>query len=263
MSAAYLLMIDTHVHLYEDAVDTMLSHAAQNFARAGHAACYAMMLTETHRDHAFDLLAGREMDAGSWRREGEPVGAAMWMTHPNLGKLLVVAGGQTVTAEGIEVLSLGTRERFKDRLPIDETIGQVAESGATAVLPYGLGKWLGKRGKLVGEAFGRWHEKGVRLGDNAGRPRAFPTPLLFDRSRKLGRPVLPGSDPLRTPYGMTAAGRYGMRCSGDFNADDPAASIHNIFNGHGAPASTFGGRVGLGRCVAEQVSLRLNKKRAK
>lgn len=262
---AVTLLIDTHVHLYTSAVSSMFAHAAQRFTKAAAAqgtgedfvAC--LMLTETERDKVFIELLEQKEDFEGWRTEGVGDSAALWTVHPDHGRLLVIAGGQTVTAEGVEVLSLGTRDRFVDGQPIDTTIESVIDAGALAVLPYGLGKWLGQRGKIVAQAMEGWHERGVRLGDNAGRPNLFTTPDLFKRAKQLGYAVLPGSDPLRTGHGTTAAGSYGVVVNSELDEDDPAGSVKQALSDLAIDAPLFGGRVGMTRCVSEQLSLRLNK----
>jgi len=265
MSEPATILIDTHVHLYAGAVGAMLNSAAERFAasakvfdlKPGYVAC--LMLTETARDSVFADLVEQGGEHDGWQITGEAKSVSLWASHPKHGKLLVIAGGQTVTAEGIEVLSLGTRQRFTDRMPIDETIEQVLAADALAVLPYGLGKWLGTRGKIVSDAFERWHDKGVRLGDNAGRPSAMPDPQLFAKSKALRHAVLPGSDPLRTGHGKAAAGSYGVVVRVSLDEADPAASIKKALRELPTDAKLFGRRVGLTRCVADQLALRLNK----
>ena len=263
--AASTLLIDTHVHLYSDTADAMLEHAAQRITTFGGVISLfktvepCLMLTETARDQVFDQLAERDDASCPWRRQGDPQGSALWLNHAERGRLLLIAGGQTVTAEGVEVLSLGTRTRFEDGRGIDETIDKVLADGALAVLPYGLGKWLGSRGKLVAQAFERWRAQGVRLGDNAGRPWVLPAPSLFSKSAKLGHAVLPGSDPLRTARGKTTAGSYGVVVNADLDDNNPAGSVIEALRDLSTDAAVFGGRVGVVGCVRDQLALRLNK----
>src|SRR4051794_39643129 len=101
-------------------------------------------------------------------------------------KLLVIAGRQIVTAERIEVLALLTSETFEEGRPLDETIQRTKLAGALVVLPWGVGKWCGARGRSVANAAIRY---AVQLGDNGGRPLGWPRPVLFREHC-----VLPGSD---------------------------------------------------------------------
>ena len=61
--------------------------------------------------------------------------------------LSIVAGRQIVTAENLEILALGFDAGLDDGLPIDEVILAVQAAGALCVLPWGFGKWTGKRGQ--------------------------------------------------------------------------------------------------------------------
>ncbi len=92
-------------------------------------------------------------------------------------RLLVLAGRQVVSAEGVEVLAQCTAAQFANGRPLEETIEEIQAAGALAVLPWGVGKWLGRRGKLVTEAAAR---SPILLGDNAGRPPfwSFPAQSL-------------------------------------------------------------------------------------
>ncbi len=166
--------------------------------------------------------------------------------------LLIIAGRQIITAEKIEVLAQCTSELFPDGLPLDETIERAKATGALVVLPWGVGKWFGARGRLVAQAVER-HD--VLLGDNAGRPIGWPSPALFSR-----RAVLPGSDPLRLKSEERVVGTFGFRFSCEWDARRPAASLAaELRRMTGSPAC-IGRRAAPLAFVRQQTGLRLTRK---
>jgi hypothetical protein len=136
--------------------------------------------------------------------------------------MTIVAGRQIVTAERLEVHALGTRAKFIDGADIRATLDAVHEAGALAVLPWGVGKWLGHRGRLVEAIFRSPATFNVHASDNGGRPGFWPEPrfaLLRDR------PLLCGSDPLPLPGEEYRAGGFGSWFEGALPADAPATAL--------------------------------------
>ena len=64
-------------------------------------------------------------------------------------KILFIAGRQIVTLEKIEVLALGLKENYSDNKSIEEVINYILSKNALPVIPWGVGKWIGKRGAIV------------------------------------------------------------------------------------------------------------------
>jgi hypothetical protein len=264
--APSVIALDTHVHLYPGAdPGRALTAGRDNLANAAWSAGYrpgtlCLILTETTRDDAFGALADGRLEPDGWGICPVPGdGSALRAEHTSVGApLLVLAGRQIVTAERIEVLALATTERFADGRPVLETLSELRERGIPAVLPWGLGKWTGTRGKTVAGAMGR--DAGVMLGDNAGRPRRWPTPPLFRQAVSRGMPVLPGSDPLPLPGAEAGIGEFGCLLEGALDPDRPSADLRaRLFALRGQPAS-IGRRRRLRAVLAEQIALRRHKR---
>ncbi|MEY8800942.1 hypothetical protein AB9K35_11565 [Leisingera sp. XS_AS12] len=191
-----------------------------------------------------------------WRLQRLPDDPAAAVLHRERdgAALTVIAGRQVITAERIEVLALATVRRFRDGCPAGELLAELWEAGIPAVLPWGVGKWLGRRGRLVAELLHVQAGPGLFLGDNAGRPRVWPTPALFRQ-----RPVLPGSDPLPVPGAEVGAGGYGFALEGRLDQGRPATDLRaRLMALTGNPRVT-GGRRGLVAVLAEQFALRRMK----
>jgi len=157
-----------------------------------------LLLADTQEQDGFNALASSSPNSGGklWTRQedgGTPYLSCTNWPYP----LFVILGFQVVTYEGLEVLGLMMPERPIESAPLCDTIEGILGAGGVPVLPWGVGKWLGRRGRLVAEAIQRSNWRGrIALSDNANRPAFWPNPRLLRRGRKAGFAVLHGSDPL-------------------------------------------------------------------
>lgn len=174
--------------------------------------------------------------------------------------VLVIAGRQIATREGIEVLALAGDANVPDGLPFGETLHRVRVSGALPVLPWGFGKWWGRRGKLVAGALARRGSALLFLGDNAGRPTAGNEPPLFREARDQGVPVLPGSDPLPLPWHAGRAGSYGFVLEAGLGVETPAGDLRRHMRELRESPRFFGRRVGLRSFLRDQAALRVRRR---
>lgn len=135
------------------------------------------------------------------------------------GRLFLVAGRQIATRERLEVHCIGRDAGIPDGLPLRDAIQRVREADGVAVLPWGVGKWLGKRGQLVADALADFPD--VFAGDSSLRPAGWPEPVL---TQFPGR-VVWGSDPLPAPGEEDEAGCYVTIVDAPFDERDPAAAL--------------------------------------
>ena len=92
---------------------------------------------------------------------------------------LLIAGRQIVTEENLEVLALLTDRKFEDGLPLQEVIQTVRENKGISVIPWGFGKWMGRRGRFLESALEEAENSELFLGDNSGRPVFWSRPSHF------------------------------------------------------------------------------------
>jgi hypothetical protein len=238
------LLIDGHVHVHDNYDESAFLRAAYtNLSRHGEG-LPTLLLTE---------MPGQQVFA-RWRS-----GNAAWPVNltrePSSlvlgGRLLVIAGRQIVTLERIEVLAVGCRENIPNGLTLDATIAAMQEMGAVPVLPWGVGKWSGERGRLVANAAARYS---LLLGDNAGRPFGWPRPALFQQYV-----VLPGTDPLRLRSEQERVGIYGFVLEGHFDSERPAAGVVNALQNLTQSPTAFGNRVGPCGFLRQQLGLRFSR----
>lgn len=269
-----MMLVDAHVHLYPCFdLARAFDAAAAHFAAAarllnGHRAprhAGVLCLVDTAGESFFEGVRTQRLGRvwrgrdGDWEIEegGEPETV---VARCGSTRLALIAGRQLVTRERLEVLALGTGAPLLDGEPIDKTLAAVREAGAAAVLPWGVGKWLGERGAVVDRILADPQWNHVLLGDNGNRLALSPDPQRFTTARRAGRSVLPGSDPLPLPGEEARVGAYGLAIEGDFDELRPAAALLASLR-RGAPFTAFGRRSGVTDFVGKQLKLRLRSRR--
>jgi hypothetical protein len=156
--------------------------------------------------------------------------------------LWLLAGRQLVTAERLEVLALGADPGVPDGLGAHETLGRVLASEAVPVLPWGLGKWLGARGRVVAELLAGCDPARVAAGDTPLRPLGWPEPLLLRRARARGIRVLAGSDPLPPAGEAGRIASYVAAWEDDADPDRPAGALAALLRRPGSAPRRLGRR---------------------
>lgn len=219
------------------------------------------MFTESAWAHYFRAFREGflESEAPDWTVESTDEDDSLLVTSRDGARLLLIAGRQVVTSERLEVLALATAEEYEDGLPLREAAAMVASSGAVPVLPWGFGKWTGRRGRAVRNLLSSPAASHLFLGDNGGRPGLMWEPRMFRFARDRGVPVLPGSDPLPIPAEVRKPGRYGFVLRGHLNARSPATSIRAMIATR-APARPFGRLERLPTFVLRQTQLRCRRR---
>jgi hypothetical protein len=69
-------------------------------------------------------------------------------------RLFVIAGRQIISSERLEVLALGLSREYPDGQPLRTILSDIRENDCIAVLPWGVGKWLGARKRIVASVLG-------------------------------------------------------------------------------------------------------------
>ncbi|MDX1578328.1 MAG: hypothetical protein R3266_07575 [Gemmatimonadota bacterium] len=244
-----------------DAAAGNLSRAATRLAlREPHA---VLMLAATDGRDPFEGLRQNhsEMDAtvgGGWRlsRGPEPV---CLLAERDDRRIHLVAGRQVVTRERLEVLALGTREQIPIHASLEETVEATEQRGALPVLPWGVGKWTGARGRLVREFLAAGGSERVVLADNGGRLARWPTPDLLRPGPESRPPRAAGSDPFPFPGEEARIAGYGTCLFADLDPERPAASVLEALADPAVDRRIFGSLQGLPRFLASQLRMQFRK----
>ena len=261
------VLVDAHVHVHPGfARDAFLDGALRNFQAAVadlglKGTCLGCLLLAEMGPARWCRQAreGRE-GSGAWSFERTGEAESLVARRDSGEELLVIAGRQIATREGLEVLALAGDLDVPDGLPFGEALLRTRASGALPVLPWGFGKWWGRRGKLVEGALSRPGSAPLFLGDNGCRPEVGGEPRLFRQARDRGIAVLPGSDPLPFPSHASRAGSYGFVLDGVLGHERPAESLRRHVRQLGDQPLVFGRRTPLPQFVRDQADLRRRKR---
>jgi hypothetical protein len=261
------LLVDGHVHFHDCfAAPEFLDAAAANLDRVAPAgsALGCLMLAETGERGAFTRLLHSLTNCHSgWEAFSTDEAASLVVAHPSHRPLLLVAGRQLDTSEGLELLALGTTEIVPAARPLRESIGTVRRFGACPVVPWGFGKWWFRRGRTLAELLDDGSLGDAFLGDNGGRTPLVASSLLR-RARRAGRPrILAGSDPLPLRAHARRAGRYGFVIDGPCDRLHPWRSLRQRLAEQRASPATFGRLERLPRFVLNQLALQLSRRPAR
>lgn len=259
----FVTLIDAHVHLRPshdpaEVLDGAVAHFDRASTRLGATACEGvLMLAEAAGEHGFDRLASTDAPIGHWRVERTDDPMVIRCRRADDSSIVVINGRQVATAQGLEVLTQLSGIEIPDGLGVEETIERGLAAGALVTLPWGFGKWTGKRKKLMLGLVERFGPRGVVLGDSAGRPAGLGDGAVFGRARAMGVPILPGTDPLPIPGHSNRAGRYGFWFEGRLDDQAPSADLKRRLGSPLAIDATIGRRDSIVRAFITQIRLRL------
>jgi len=275
MSEIDEILLDAHVHFHSvfsrrpffDGALANLRSAAVEFGLAAETVG-CLMFTESRGAEAFEVFlqeaggAPRSNGERCWSFERTDEDNSLWAVRDSgARRLLLIAGRQLVTREGLEVLALGCRTELADGEPLRDAIDATLAAGAIPVVPWGFGKWWGRRGALLAELLHRPGERRFFVGDNGGRAALLPRPKLFETAAHNGIFVLPGSDPLPFESQTTKAGRCGFRMQVALDERRPAKQVLAMLRSCERQPRLFGRYEGLFGFVGQQVAMQLRKRR--
>jgi hypothetical protein len=257
------VLVDGHVHFHRCFHEpTFFDQAWINFQAGAAAAGVSdinagyLLLTERTRESYFEQLRRRDrVRCSLWALRPTAEATALLACRPGGERMFLIAGRQIVTREGLEVLALGTAASFRDGLDLASTVAAVRAADALPVLPWGFGKWSGRRGELL-EGFLQADRAGpIFLGDNGGRSAALGTPSQLERAAEHDLIVLPGSDPLPLRGEVRRVGGYGFVLHGEIDLERPAASLKQHLSSLDRQPPMFGELKPLWRFCAHQLAM--------
>ncbi len=266
------ILLDGHVHIQPGFdLDQFLDQAWLNFSQVsrvmlpGDEDCtFVLLLTEAD---GYDFFSSLALDAENGYSRSEK----KWQFHETLEhnslfatnreqRILLIAGRQLISSENIELLSLFCPRVIEDRSrSLAELARQVSNEGAIPLLPWGVGKWLGRRGKAVQAFLDSPPVPFFLVGDSGNRPRIWGYPRLLARAEQQGVGALAGSDPLRFSSHVSRAGSRGGFVHGQLNREQPARLLQEILVSK-AEIISFGTGVGTVQFIRDQLQANLRKR---
>ncbi len=228
------LVADFHLHIYKVyPLEALLNDLFDNLNRIagpprdGTPVVKAAFLAERRRYCMF-----QDWHRGLFRIRGFSVAPrgpnAIEIKTLKNDRLLLFAGRQIATSEGLEILSLVNDRDVPDALPFPEAADRVLETGGIPVIPWAPGKWGGSRHAIIRKAIASLAPQGLMLCDSSIRPAFFPAPSLFRQARRLGVPVVAGTDPFPVAGEEALAGSYGSLLDAEFTPDNAHEEIPRL-----------------------------------
>ena len=261
-----LMLVDGHVHLHDCFdVELLLDSALNNFQNLSYDnAVFFLALTESKSQNYFQRLyqlaqghEDLELILNNWQIELTDESCSLRARKSNTN-IYIIAGRQIVTVEKLEVLALLTDETFADGSTIEKTIDRVLKSGGIPVIPWGFGKWMGKRGKILSKLL-KSPINGFFLADNSGRPIFWQEPKLFEQALQQKIGILSGSDPFPLKSESDRPGKAGFSISGTLDPQKPASSLRKMLLHHNSSPQTYGALETPWRFLRNQVAIQYLK----
>lgn len=261
------VLVDGHVHFYDvydetrffEAAVSNLQHGAAQLGIGGSCSgCLA--LTESSGNSHFDRFARRadqRAERGPWsfRSTAEPHSLIAY--HEDGRRLALIAGRQTATAEGVEVLTLASSQAIEDGLPVRDVLARAAADGTLAVLPWGFGKWWFGRGRLLKRLLEE--RERLLLADSGCRLRGSRYPSILRLAETGSHFVLAGSDPFPIEGHEARAGSYGFELAGPLDWRAPAAWLVARLRELRSSPRVFGELQRLGPFWRSQLGMQVRK----
>jgi hypothetical protein len=273
------ILVDAHVHIHECFdLPAFLDSAFENFRgraeKLGELKSFTAILTLAEQSGM-----ERFQDLRNYADKGHEIGSRTgdrWTLHHtdedcslfarsvyNNHGMFIIAGRQIVSAEDLELLTLCIDRSFKAGMPLQKLLREALRSDAVAVIPWGPGKWLGRRGALLKSILIDAEKPRFFLGDNSGRPVFWPRPSLFRLAESKGIRTLPGSDPLPFPSECGRAGSFGFSVRGTISPKAPALDLRRIVHDPAAHIVPYGRFERPAPFFRNQLSMQLMKRKSK
>ena len=268
------LLLDAHVHIYDCYdLEKFFDAASKNFhdqaklLNIEEKYTGILVLTESCGSDVFSIL-----EKESQKKENiNLASASAWVVKPYIENLktkyalklnkdgqnmIVVSGRQIISSEKIELLVLFTKTKYADGRPLNEILEQLNKENCIVVLPWGVGKWLGKRGKLLRKILQKFAGENLAIGDISGRPFFWPLPIHFSIAKQKNIKVISGTDPLPIKNEESKAGKYGSAVEVSDNRDVVSQLIKKLQskNNYFMP---YGRQESLSKFIINQLRIRL------
>ncbi len=265
-----LLLIDSHVHIHKMYnINTFFDSVYNNFSFYSKSIDNekkwngVLLLTEMKNVNQFGKLSNLNSvgENNKYKIEKTSENISLKITSPEGNTIYVIAGKQIIAEEKIEVLALCTNKDFEEHQSLSSTINRINEVGGIAVLPWGVGKWSGKRKEILEKFIEEYKDEKFWLGDNSGRPYFWPEPSLFKIGNQSGHFVLPGTDALAIPNQIKKTGTYGFYLYNEIDDNFPAKTLKKIITELKAPPKYFGSLEKVIPFFKNQITMQLNKRK--
>ncbi len=271
-SKDYVISIDSHFHIYKQFNPVSLLDSAYHQLMSNARGVYAdleilpvVFLADDISNSGFDffnqnLAENKQRNDAEWVKDTQHQDEnSILLKKSSSEQILVIRGYQLITSENLEVLIIGRKVSASfNRQPIHDII-KAHKDECLIILPWAVGKWLGKRGQIIIEMMNLYKNSDFCLGDNGGRPGLWKKISQFDLAKTKGFPILRGSDPLPLKGEEHKAGSYGFTVVAKNGIELTANSIISVLQSQLAKMNEFGQQESSIGFIMNQIRLRIQK----
>lgn len=176
-------IVDSHCHIHSQETLGQFAEKLNNLSAGQH---WLVCVVELRQSQWFGEIGRSDL------LEIAQIDSVSLSVYRETSSCLLIKGEQVNTSEKLEVIVIGCEDVVPEGLPVQEYITRYSDD-YLVVLPWGAGKWTGRRGAIVRSLVK--DRAPIALGDNGGRPVWWKSDLLESDSA-FGLPVLRGADPL-------------------------------------------------------------------
>ena len=221
--------------------------------------CGVLLLTQIGESDPLQPLLDQAARHREWSQQRLDEHAVLFSGR-DAKSVMLIAGRQIVTAEGLELLSLCSRSPLAARQPLEDSVAASIASGGIPVLPWGFGKWWFSRGRIARNFLASNKHSGVLIGDNGNRLRMMKGEI--NRCQRVhGSQILAGSDPLPLANQVTRVASFGTLLPGAIDLTAPTEWMRQSLRDSSTKWTTYGKCRRLGQFCNDQLTLRLEKMR--
>lgn len=259
--------VDGHVHFHPCfTLPNFLHSAIANFSSMANAPaalpqspCGVLLLTQIGERDPLQPMLEQASLYREWTTQ-QLDDEAVLFSRQGVPSVIIIAGRQIVTAEGLELLSLCTRSPQASHHSLQDSVEASVTAGGIPVLPWGFGKWWFSRGRIVRGFLASHAHSNVLIGDNGGRMRVMHGEVIKNQQIR-GSQILAGSDPLPLPNHVTRVASFGTLLPGKIDLSAPTAWIRQTLRETTTDWKEFGRCRRPRQFFADQLMLLMEKMR--
>jgi len=268
-----MIFVDAHVHIYDNFnLEKFFDNALSNFRKVANEKSkknffFFLLLAESHGFNYFNRLKeinknnnALVQSIGKWSVSlTQDINSIIINTKDN-NEIFLISGRQVISKEGFEVLALFSNLKIEDGLPIAELLDLIIKVEGLPVIPWGFGKWLGKRKDCLLKILNGVKYSNLFLGDNSGRISIIARPKIFNIAEKKGIRILAGTDPLPLSSEEKRPGSFGFSIKGSITRENPAIDLKQKIINHNSQFESYGKLENPLRFMRNQLAMQVRKK---
>jgi len=252
---------DTHVHCYDfSEIEDLFAHAYSNVLAQGFNESddqLVLFFTDGQRDKTWSKLQSllkENNNLALWNLQKLECNNTLSVTNlQTKANIILVSSRQINSSERLEFLVLGYDGDDEDGIKADQIIDKFSDD-YLLICPWGVGKWLFSRGKLLTDLLRRFNNK-LYLGDNGGRPWFW---KFVPHFKLIETTIINGSDPLPLNGEIKRVASFGICLDTKVGEELNARILIGLLKDESVDKTNFGKALGILGFFKSRVSLTLS-----